>query len=573
GDGKLAQSILLEDKTGSFDWGNTRALGSLTLSLYADKLDADDTATVVKSITDAADTFVTYTSEQGYGLPYQGAKDKNGYAHYAWGSNSFIADNAIILAYAYDQSGQQVYLDGVTAAMDYILGRNPLDFSYVTGYGEHSGQYPHHRFWAKNLKTAMPKAPCGVLLGGANSNLQDPIMQDGDFVLGETPAQLCHVDNIEAYSVNECAVNWNSPLAWVTSYLCEQNGGLKAGAPSVGVQKEEPPKEDEILDEQYPVAITLPEGITAVGEQIFGKSKTYVTEVTVPDSVTLISKEAFSDCTKLASLNLPETIEEVGDDAFKGTPWVKAQLKDSPLLIINGLLIDGTASKGDVVVPDGVTSILGGAFKQNKSITSVTIPEGVTSIGSSAFHSCEALTSVSLPESLRTIGESAFAATGLTELTIPAGVREIGAEAFINTLDLPEVTVLANGARIGAEAFGCTSTFTANGQYSYIFVHRVREDFVVNCVKGSTAAAYAGATGVQVNYLASDAAVPGDVNGDGGVDIMDVILLNKYVLGVETLTDDQKKAADVDAGGEIDSTDSLNILKYVVELIDSFYAL
>ena len=61
----------------------------------------------------------------------------------------------------------------------------------------------------------------------------------------------------------------------------------------------------------------------------------------------------------------------------------------------------------------------------------------------------------------------------------------------------------------------------------------------------------------------------GDVNGDGAVDIMDVIALNKYLLGSSSLDAAAKNRADVDCNTEINSTDSLNILKYVVELIDS----
>ena len=61
----------------------------------------------------------------------------------------------------------------------------------------------------------------------------------------------------------------------------------------------------------------------------------------------------------------------------------------------------------------------------------------------------------------------------------------------------------------------------------------------------------------------------GDVNGDGAVDIMDVIALNKFLLGSSTLDDNAKAAADVDLNKELDSTDSLNILKKVVELIET----
>lgn len=61
----------------------------------------------------------------------------------------------------------------------------------------------------------------------------------------------------------------------------------------------------------------------------------------------------------------------------------------------------------------------------------------------------------------------------------------------------------------------------------------------------------------------------GNVNLDSGVDIMDVILINRYLLGSLDLTATQKLNADVDRNGKLDTTDSLNILKFVVELVPS----
>ena len=64
--------------------------------------------------------------------------------------------------------------------------------------------------------------------------------------------------------------------------------------------------------------------------------------------------------------------------------------------------------------------------------------------------------------------------------------------------------------------------------------------------------------------------IAGDVNVDGIIDIMDVILLNKYILGGTGLSVTESMNADVDHNDMIDATDSLNILKYVVEVIDTF---
>lgn len=548
--------------TGSFDWGHTASLGSMSLVLYPETISEEENAVLYENLLGTADYYLYVISEQGYGLPYMGTMEEGDtYSRYTWGSNSFVVDNAIILAYANDISADSRYLDGAVSAMDYILGRNPLDFSYVTGYGVHSAQYPHHRWWAKQLDAEFPKAPCGVLVGGPNCGLEDDVVKLTDWAAGEVPPQTVYLDDIQAYSVNECTINWNAPLAWMAAYLCEQNGGISVSQPSAGEQIPEPPAPEDVSE--Y-VAITIPDGVVTIGEQVFGKNNSYVHEAVLPESVTSISKEAFYRCIKLETLNLPQNIQEIGDKAFANTPWLTAKLAESPLLIINNILIDGTTAEGDVVVPDTVTSILGSAFKMNKAITSIVIPEGVERIGASAFNGCDALASVVLPQSLKTIEQSAFAGTALTNLIIPSGVTQIGAEAFINCTALPEVTLLNPDVTIGKEAFGCTSTFTANGQYSYVFIHQVLSDFVVNCYEGSTADVYASSIGVQTAYLSADL---GDLNADKNVDASDAaqILLAAARMGTGSesgLTEAQLAAADVNADGAADASDASLVLLY-----------
>ena len=58
---------------------------------------------------------------------------------YYWGSNGQVANNANVLALAYDFTGQAKYRTGVYAALDYFQGRNPLNQSYIAGYGEKAG--------------------------------------------------------------------------------------------------------------------------------------------------------------------------------------------------------------------------------------------------------------------------------------------------------------------------------------------------------------------------------------------------------------------------------------------------
>ena len=106
-------------------------------------------------------------------------------------------------------------------------------------------------------------------------------------------------------------------------------------------------------------------------------------------------------------------------------------------VIKNGVLKKYTGPGGDVVIPDGVTSIDWYAFSNAEGLmtglTSVTIPEGVVSIGSEAFGGCYNLSSVTIPESVTSIGFIAFkGCRSLTSITIPENVTDMGQAVFLN---------------------------------------------------------------------------------------------------------------------------------------------
>ena len=165
-------------------------------------------------------------------------------------------------------------------------------------------------------------------------------------------------------------------------------------------------------------SVTIPDSVTSIGYGAF-KSCSSLTSVTIPKGVTSIGEFAFSDCSSLTSVTIPESVTSIGGYAFDNTPWLKAKQEENPLVIGNGILIDGTTCEGDVTIPESVTSIGYGAFKGCSSLTSVIIPESVTSIGDEAFYYCENLTSVIIPESVTSIGEGAFdSCSSLTSVTI-----------------------------------------------------------------------------------------------------------------------------------------------------------
>lgn len=230
------------DTVGTFDWGNTAPLGSMSAYLNDDKFDKSDVSDLKDNIKKAGDYYLTLEKKQGYGLPYGQSQlsynDKdNGYC---WGSNSFVADNSIVLAYAYMATDDTSYLDGAIGGLDYLLGRNALDNSYVTGYGTHTTENPHHRYWSNQIDDTFPKAPCGVLSGGPNSGMQDPWVKGMGWKKGAITPMKCYLDHIEAWSCNECTINWNASLAWLSAFTTAKTVGIKEGSTGsiVGVKND-----------------------------------------------------------------------------------------------------------------------------------------------------------------------------------------------------------------------------------------------------------------------------------------------------------------------------------------------
>jgi endoglucanase len=198
---------------GAFDWASTAAAGRLDLALVPSALPGR--AQVRRSIVDGADRFLAIQNANPYGVPYAPTGNI-----WDWGSNSAVLNNMVIMASAYDITGRAKYLDGVLKGLDYILGRNALNQSYVTGYGEVSSHNQHSRWYARQLDPALPNPPRGTLAGGPNSLLQDPYAQSK---LTGCVGQFCYIDDIQSWSTNELTINWNAPLAWIASFVADQD--------------------------------------------------------------------------------------------------------------------------------------------------------------------------------------------------------------------------------------------------------------------------------------------------------------------------------------------------------------
>ena len=138
--------------------------------------------------------------------------------NWTWGSNSAVANNGIILLHAYKLTGNVKYLNAAQQSLDYLLGKNPLQISYVTGFGHRSPQHPHHRpSEADNVDEPIP----GMLVGGPHLGKQDigkEAWKCEDYAKADKPA-LAYLDAHCSYATNEVAINWNAPFAYLAAAL------------------------------------------------------------------------------------------------------------------------------------------------------------------------------------------------------------------------------------------------------------------------------------------------------------------------------------------------------------------
>ncbi len=203
-------------------------------------------------------------------------------------------------------------------------------------------------------------------------------------------------------------------------------------------------------------SMTIPESVITIDISAFSDCEN-LTSITIPDSVKNIEDYAFENCLSLTSVTLSKNITHIGTDVFSNTPWLNAQLEENSFVVINSIIIASNKNTctGDLIIPEGVTTIGNNVFSYCENLTSVSIPEGVTTIGNDVFSYCENLTSVSIPEGVITIGDNVLeGCNGLTSVTIPESVTNIGAWSFSGCNNLTSVIIPENVTTIGYSAFG-----------------------------------------------------------------------------------------------------------------------
>lgn len=186
-------------------WPNVHALSyiSLVANASTNGLSVPVNEGLRNQLISVADGIVSQYQSSAYVVPMV---DEDFY----WGSNSVAANKGMILMQAYRETDDTDYRDAAQAVVSYLLGRNPTDYSFVTGFGHKPPMGIHHRqSQADGITEPVP----GFLAGGPHNG-----RQDGCSYPSNDNAR-SYLDDWCSYSTNEVTINWNAPLLYVLAAL------------------------------------------------------------------------------------------------------------------------------------------------------------------------------------------------------------------------------------------------------------------------------------------------------------------------------------------------------------------
>ena len=175
--------------------------------------------------------------------------------------------------------------------------------------------------------------------------------------------------------------------------------------------------------------------------------------------VTSIGEFAFSSCSGLTSIDIPNSVTSIGNNVLSGCDGIKNAVIANDMFVFLPEDYNGHYS-----IPDNIIKIVGGAFFRCTGLTSVDIPSSIKSIEQYTFSGCSGLTSINIPTSVTSIGFNAFRdCTGITSVNIPNSITSNDNEAFWGCSGLTTVTIPNSVTRIGVSAFrGCSGLISVN---------------------------------------------------------------------------------------------------------------
>ncbi|HEX7977595.1 MAG TPA: glycoside hydrolase family 9 protein [Gemmatimonadaceae bacterium] len=187
-------------------WPDVGTLALVSLAEHRRELPPSvNGAAIVDKLVELARSLRAVADSSPYAIAMGSRRD------FVWGSNAVAANQGLVLVQAYRLTGDTTFLRAALGNLDYILGRNPTGYSFVTGVGTRTPMFPHHRLSASD--TVAAPVP-GLLVGGPNPGQQDHCSG----YPSSLPA-LSYLDAQCSYASNEIAINWNAPIAYLSAAI------------------------------------------------------------------------------------------------------------------------------------------------------------------------------------------------------------------------------------------------------------------------------------------------------------------------------------------------------------------
>ena len=206
GEKKFYEDMVLVQNYSTPEWRNVRSLGLMELAIHVKEL---------PSYANTRQINVKFKSlvDNIYNLYYYNV-GKVAIKKFEWGSNGVVATNGAILGLGYKLLGDGKYMEGAQACFDYLLGRNSLDYCFVTGFGSRSPRNIHdRRSESDNIEDPLP----GYLVGGPNID-ETTDCGKNNYPSSIYPAR-AYLDEMCSYSTNEIAINWNAPFIMLAAEI------------------------------------------------------------------------------------------------------------------------------------------------------------------------------------------------------------------------------------------------------------------------------------------------------------------------------------------------------------------
>jgi len=189
-------------------WANVGGLAWATLARHRERL---PDAALRTRVTDAVLGLAQRLAAQKRDSAWQIAMQPE---DFVWGSSAQALNQGLMLVQGYRLGAHRDYLDAAQAQLDYVLGRNPLGVSFVTGHGVRTPMQIHHR---PSMADGIDEPVPGLLSGGPNPRQQDA--RDCPVAYASSQPALSWIDHDCSYASNEIAINWNAPLVYMTAAI------------------------------------------------------------------------------------------------------------------------------------------------------------------------------------------------------------------------------------------------------------------------------------------------------------------------------------------------------------------